>query len=207
MERHPHAADLARLAPRQRLYRRVAAEAVTEQTRALCRREIGAAAGAGVIAVGVRHDRARDGLPGVHVEAAAWATTARPAGLGRVLAAGLLLLAGAGGWWELSRHDSPPSRLRYPRCQTTTYATEVQDCWREFGRSVFRVRDAHAAHRALIAEIEISHLEDAGFLARDLVAALTTPLDEVMFYFRTAGTNLRVRVRWTRARGFEQMAY
>lgn len=133
---------------------------------------------------------------------------ARPAGLPRVFAAAILALVAAGGWWELSRQIPQANRLRYPRCQATTYPTQVQDCWRDVGRSVFRVRNAHAAHRSLVADIEISDLGEAGMVARGLVPALPIPLDEAMFYFRRADPDdRRVRIRWTPAKGYEELEY
>jgi hypothetical protein len=127
---------------------------------------------------------------------------------GLAIRSALGVAVAAAGWWVVAHGPTPSDRRVYPRCAVTRYAIEVQECWREGGRSVYRVSAAHGAHRAIVVEIEISDLTDSLVVARELVPGITMPVDEVMLYFREAGRpDGRVRIRWTRTHGYEILAF
>lgn len=65
-----------------------------------------------------------------------------------------------------------------------------------------------AAHRALVVEVDTSHLDEAGAIARHIADPVQPRFTEILVFFHRPGTlALRRRVQWTREHGYVETVY
>lgn len=118
----------------------------------------------------------------------------------RLVAAWVLLVSVAAGGWLVVRV------LRPPATPADSAARTLPAVRRDAGRwDRWTITEQFAAQHVMVLQIETTHLEESGAIARTVAAPLQNRYSEIMIYFHRPGrpdTLPPRRVQWSRGGGY-----
>lgn len=130
------------------------------------------------------------------------------------VAGGLLTLAAGRRAGRPEPPPGPPDRLGLPACPAEARDLLVDaalQCWFDDPAGPWRILSRLWAGDSLLIEVQARSLASARRIARHAVACCSAPVGEILVYVSepaAAGRPRRiVRIRWTRRRGFEEIAF
>jgi hypothetical protein len=135
---------------------------------------------------------------------------------GLVVGTGAALLTLAAARLAVRPEPAPrdPGRLGLPSCPVEAQDLLVDaalQCWFDDPAGPWRILSRLWAGDSLLIEVQAASLASARRIARHAVACCSDQVGEILVYVSerpAAGQPRRVvRIRWTRRRGFEEMAY
>ena len=136
------------------------------------------------------------------------------AGLLAAVAGGLLMLAAGRRVGRPELPPRPPDRLGLPRCPAEAHdllLDSALQCWFDDPAGPWRILSRLWAGDSLLIEVQAASLASARRIARHAVACCSAQVGEILVYVSEspAGDRPRrlLRIRWTRRRGFEELAF